>query len=177
MDSVNSVEGGTASVASVEEMLKKLRRSLDLNSDVGPNSSSASSSSTQQQSSSRRRLGDEEANKKSSVALILDAIFNGIRMERVVWQAWIQMLKNYCGNAARSRQAVDLDLIVLILLFHHEPSKRQAEVVLKKCVKTGFLTTAIVRSVFKNHGTVMSEYLKSIVKITNTIVQTGTLFE
>ena len=173
MESTNSVEIGSASVGVVEEMLKKLRRCLDLNSDIGPNSSSTSSAQSTTQSTSRRRLADEDANKKSSVALILDATFNGIRMERVVWQAWIQMFKNFCGSSARSRQAVDLDLIVLILLYQHEPSRKQAEIVLKKCVKTGFLTKSIVKSVFERHGAVLTEYLKSIVKITNTLVQTG----
>ena len=183
MESVNGAEGVTASLAIVEVMLKRLRRCLDLNSDVGQPSSTPSiftsnSSSSSTQSNRRRLMADDESSKKSSVALILDAMFNGIRMERVVWQAWNVMIHAQCvlftGAAAGSRPpALDLDLVVLILLFHHEPAQKAAERTLKKCVKAGFLTSGVVKSVFKSHAAVLSEYLKPIVKMANTLLQSG----
>ena len=182
MESVNGAEGVTASLAIVEVMLKRLRRCLDLNSDVGQPSSTpsifTSNSSSSTQSNRRRLMADDESSKKSSVALILDAMFNGIRMERVVWQAWNVMIHAQCvlftGAAAGSRPpALDLDLVVLILLFHHEPAQKAAERTLKKCVKAGFLTSGVVKSVFKSHAAVLSEYLKPIVKMANTLLQSG----
>ena len=97
MSSVNGSEGVTSSLAVVEAMLKRLRRCLDLDSNVGQDSSAmppppSSSSAAASQPKRRRLVGVDESNKKSAVALILDAMFNGIRMERVVWQVKMSIL-------------------------------------------------------------------------------------
>jgi len=107
MSSVNGSEGVTSSLAVVEAMLKRLRRCLDLDSNVGQDSSAMppppSSSAAASQPKRRRLVGVDESNKKSAVALILDAMFNGIRMERVVIEIHDCRRCDYCPGISGAR--------------------------------------------------------------------------
>ena len=152
----------SVTASNVVDVVRRLRRNLELESLVG------------------RQHGEQEDDESSSQwirsstkvgeCVTLDAIKSGIRYQKITGDAWLKAIQ--APKEASEQKPVDL--FVLLMIHDMANQKKAVTTLIHRRVKAACITAGLIETVFGVHGRALRDYTKPLLSISESLMRSAT---
>ncbi|XP_053326143.1 Fanconi anemia group D2 protein isoform X2 [Spea bombifrons] len=150
------------------EVISELRQTLDLETCVSLTQIQASQIKTKNSTLTGSTVNQTNSS-KDCVSLLMDVMKSAVRFQKHTSEAWIKAIESV--NTVADHKVTDL--IVLLILYTTNNSKKQVERVLRNKIRLGYISDQLLQSSFRNHSQVLREYFPSILSLAQTLLRSA----
>ncbi|XP_055503999.1 Fanconi anemia group D2 protein isoform X1 [Leucoraja erinacea] len=153
--------------ADAMEVIRELRKNLELESCVLPCQLQASQG--KQNQIAKGTSVSRENGSNDCVAIMFDVIKAAVRFQKVTAEAWIKAIESV--DSAAEHKVIDLLVLLILHSAGASISKKQVEKLLRSKIRLDQIRDQLLQVAFRSHALVVREYFPSVLSLAQTLLR------